>query len=90
VTIPDGPIEELLDVLEVLRADPDGWNPVVEELADLRRKLPAEFLHDPDSPRLGDAAWLQTLLGPVQPLLLDLLRNSQGGDGDGRLGRDST
>ena len=50
---------------------------VVEELAELKRKLPAELIHDPDSPRLDDAEWLQTLLGQVQPLLLDLLIKSE-------------
>jgi exonuclease SbcD len=84
VTIPDGPIEELLDVLEQLRGDPGSLRGVVDELADLKRKLPAEFVHDPDSPQLGEAEWLRTLLGQVQPLLLDLLRKSQGGDANGR------
>ena len=76
VTMPDGPFEELLEVLEQLRADPGSMTAVVEELAELKRKLPAELIHDPDSPRLDDAEWLQTLLGQVQPLLLDLLLKS--------------
>jgi DNA repair exonuclease SbcCD nuclease subunit len=74
VTVPDGPIEELLDVLEQLRADPDSLHAVVDDLADLKRKLPAELIHDPDSPRLGDPQWLHSLLTQVQPLLLNLLR----------------
>jgi DNA repair protein SbcD/Mre11 len=86
VMIPDGPIEELLDVLDQLRGDPGALRGVVDELADLRRKLPAEFLHDPDSPQLGEAEWLRTLLAQVQPLLLDLLRKSQGGEANGRAG----
>ncbi len=53
---------------------------VVDELAELKRKLPAELIHDPDSPRLDDAEWLRTLLGQVQPLLLDLLLKSEAGD----------
>ena len=84
IMIPDGPIEELLDVLEQLRGDADALREVVDELGDLKRKLPAEFLHDPDSPQLGQAEWLRTLLDQVQPLLLDLLRKSQSGDAIGR------
>jgi hypothetical protein len=53
---------------------------VVDELAELKRKLPAELLQGPDSPRLDDAEWLQTLLGQVQPLLLDLLIKSESVD----------
>ena len=52
-------------------------NAVVDELAELKRKLPAELIHDPDGPRLDDAEWLQTLLVQVQPLLLDLLMKSE-------------
>jgi DNA repair protein SbcD/Mre11 len=84
VTVPDGPLEELLDVLEKLRADPASLHAVVDELAELKRKLPPEFLHDTDSPQLGEPEWLLTLLGQVQPLLLDLLRKSQTGDTNGR------
>ncbi len=53
---------------------------VVEELAELKRKLPAELTHDPDGPRLDDAQWLQTLLEQVQPLLLDLLTHPESVD----------
>jgi DNA repair protein SbcD/Mre11 len=79
-TVPDGPFDELVDVIEQLRSDPASMNTVVEELAELKRKLPAELTHDPDGPRLDDAQWLQTLLGQVQPLLLDLLNKSESVD----------
>jgi DNA repair protein SbcD/Mre11 len=84
VILPDGPIEELLDVLEQLRTDPGALSAFTEDLADLKRKLPAELIHDPDSPRLGDAEWLGTLLGQVQPLLLDLLLKSRSDGTNGR------
>ena len=80
VTIPDGPFEELLEVLDQLRDDPVSMTAVVDELAELKRKLPAELIHDPDSPRLDDPEWLRTLLGQVQPLLLDLLLKSANTD----------
>ena len=63
VTMPDGPIEELLEVLEQLRADPASMNTVVDELAELKRKLPAELIHDPDSPRLDDARMVANAAG---------------------------
>ena len=39
----DGPFEELLEVMEQLRADPGSMRPVIDELAELKRKLPAEL-----------------------------------------------
>ncbi len=84
VILPDGPIEELLDVLKELHADPGSLGAFAEDLADLKRKLPSELIHDPDSPRLGDTEWLGTLLGQVQPLLLDLLLKSQSDGTNGR------
>jgi DNA repair protein SbcD/Mre11 len=79
-TVPEGPFDELLEVIKQLGSDPASMNSVVEELAELKRKLPAELIHDPESPRLDDAQWLQTLLGQVQPLLLDLLIKSESAD----------
>lgn len=79
-TVPDGPFDELINVIEQLRSDPASVDSVVEELSELKRKLPAELTHDPDGPRLDDAQWLQTLLDQVQPLLLDLLTHSESVD----------
>ena len=76
-TMPDGPFAELVDVIEQLRSDPASMSDAVEELSELRRKLPAELIHDPDGPQLDDAQWLQALLDQVQPLLLDLLTHSE-------------
>jgi DNA repair protein SbcD/Mre11 len=75
-TIPDGPFDELQEVIEQLSSDPTSMSAVVDELAELKRKLPAELTQDPEGPRLSDALWLQSLLGQVQPLLLDLLTKS--------------
>ncbi|MHB1559694.1 MAG: metallophosphoesterase family protein, partial [Isosphaeraceae bacterium] len=83
VAVPEGPIEELLDVVKQLGEDSSSWRDVVDDLAELKRKLPSDLIHDPETPRLGDVEWLATLLGQAQPLLLDLLRRSQSG-GDGR------
>jgi exonuclease SbcD len=75
-TIPDGPFDEVQEVIEQLSSDPTSMSAVVDELAELKRKLPAELTQDPEGPRLSDALWLQSLLGQVQPLLLDLLTKS--------------
>jgi DNA repair exonuclease SbcCD nuclease subunit len=72
-TLPDGPIEELREVLEALRADPAALAALGEELDELRRRLPAELMSGPDAPRPGDPEWMLGVLEEVQPLLLDLL-----------------
>jgi exonuclease SbcD len=77
---PEGPHVELTDVIEQLRSDPASLSTVVDELSELKRKLPAELTLDPDGPRLDDGPWLQTLLDQVQPLLHDLLTHSEGVD----------
>ena len=84
--MPDGPIEELLDVVGQFRTDPGSLRAVVDDLAELRRKLPSELttIKDPENPRLSDVEWLATLLGQAQPMLLDLLRKTQGSGADGR------
>jgi DNA repair protein SbcD/Mre11 len=74
--LPDGPIEELQEVLDELRADPAALAALGEELGELKRKLPAELMTGPDAPRPGDPEWMLGVLEEVQPLLLDLLRNA--------------
>ena len=80
-TLPDGPFEDLLDVIEQLRSGPGAVQSVIDELAELKRKLPAELVHDPEGPRLDDADWLRVLLPQVEPLLVDLLLKSDIGGG---------
>lgn len=69
----EGPIEELLAVIDELRADPSALADLGEELADLARKLPPEFVGDPDAPDPTDTGWLAGLLDRVHPLLLGLI-----------------
>lgn len=76
VVLPDGPINEIQEVIAALRENPDAWAEMADEFADLRRKLPSEFLQDPESPRLDDPAWLESLLDQVEPVLFDFLLGS--------------
>jgi exonuclease SbcD len=77
VVVPDGPIEEIHDVLRQLRDEPDALKELGDELAELRRKLPNDLIEGPDSPRLGDAEWLRDALDQVEPLLLETLLRSE-------------
>jgi DNA repair protein SbcD/Mre11 len=79
----DGSMEELLEALDLYRTEPGALEAVVEELADLKRRLPPELVDEPDSPRLSDEQWLRSLLGQVEPLLLDVLLKSEGGTSEG-------
>jgi DNA repair protein SbcD/Mre11 len=85
----DGPLEELLDLFAHLGANPSNLAELIaddDDLADLKRKLPAEMIHDPECPRPTDCDWLHSLLPTVQPLLLDLLGKSSGFATDSRPG----
>lgn len=73
MAVHDGPIEELREVIECLRAEPAGLATLGKDLFELKRKLPQELTEELDAPRLDDPAWLAGLLDHVQPLLLDLL-----------------
>ena len=79
-TVHDGPFDELVGVIEQLRSDPVSISSVIEDLSELKRKLPVELTHDLDGPRLDDAQWLETLLEQVHPLLLDLLTHAESVD----------
>lgn len=79
IPVLDGPIEELRDVFEMLRTDPDAMLALGEELAELRRKLPPDLASGPEPLQLNDPDWLRKQLDEVQPFLLDLLLRSDRG-----------
>ena len=80
----DGPIDELLEVVEQLRHDPSSLESVLAELAELKRTASLGAASTIlKAHGLSDADWLQSLLGHVQPLLLDLLVKSQAGSSNG-------
>ncbi|HJT31269.1 MAG TPA: DNA repair exonuclease [Pirellulales bacterium] len=76
--IEDGPLGELFQCIAELRDDPVAATRLTAELADLWRKLPAEFKEGEDSLRLDDAAGLRRLLDQVQPLLVARLMHGAG------------
>jgi DNA repair exonuclease SbcCD nuclease subunit len=70
----DGPIGELVRLFAELRHDPARLHELAQrELADLRKKLPADVLEAADGLRLDDPERLRELLDQVQPVLLDRL-----------------
>jgi DNA repair exonuclease SbcCD nuclease subunit len=69
----DGPLGELLGVIEQLHGDDDHLQQLRAELADLERKLPPELKQGTDALKLEDPAWLRRALEQVQPLLVSRL-----------------
>lgn len=70
-----GAIGELVDYIAELQAgDADSLAELFAELADLRRKMPAELLGEPDGLPLERPEQLAAVLDEVQPLLISLLQ----------------
>ncbi|MEX0714235.1 MAG: DNA repair exonuclease [Pirellulales bacterium] len=69
----DGPLGELLQYIDEVRADPAALAGLGQELADLARKLPAEMKEGPDRVPLGDPAWLGDAMVHVEAMLVDRL-----------------
>ncbi|HVX59940.1 MAG TPA: DNA repair exonuclease [Pirellulales bacterium] len=69
----EGPLGELIDYIEELRQRPTELSWLAGELAELKRKLPAELQEGQDAIGLDDPAWLASLLENVQPILVSRL-----------------
>jgi DNA repair exonuclease SbcCD nuclease subunit len=69
----DGPLEELVSVIDEFEADESQLQQIFDELADLQRKLPAEFAQHDGAPRLDDPACVRELLQQVRPFLIGRL-----------------
>lgn len=67
------PTGALLRTLDSLRSDEAELATLVEELGELRRKLPPELRDGADAARIGDPAGIRALLEDVEGLLLPLL-----------------
>lgn len=76
----DGPIGELIQLLEDLHHDDRELSLLASELDELDRKLPAELKEGLDAVRMSDGAWLREVLQQVQPLLIGRLLHSAARD----------
>jgi DNA repair exonuclease SbcCD nuclease subunit len=73
------PLGALLRTLDAVRKDDVELGALVEELSELRRKLPQELRDGPDAARIGDAAGVRALLDDIEGLLLPML-SDEGSD----------
>ncbi len=73
------PVGALLRTLDAVRSDEVELGALVEELSELRRKLPQELRDGPDAARIGDAAGVRALLDDIEGLLLPML-SDEGSD----------
>jgi len=71
--IPEGPIRELMDVLDELEANPEGLAALGTTLTALDAKLPAALKHGPEAVSLTGPDAVGRLLREVRPLLLGRL-----------------
>jgi len=69
----DGPIGELVHLLDELHSDPDRLHDLSDELADLEKKVPRELKEGADGMKFDDPGWLGSLLDQVRPMLLKRL-----------------
>lgn len=77
----DGPISELADYIDELRADPENLRSLIsEELSALEVKLPLELKEGDDPLLLSDPEWLSDLLEQVKPLLMERLTKMGGSE----------
>ena len=68
----EGPVGEILGLLDDLKSDPDRLQTLVEPLGDLMKKLPRELKDGPDGIGL-QREWLADMLDQVRPMLLSRL-----------------
>jgi DNA repair exonuclease SbcCD nuclease subunit len=69
----DGPITELLNVIEQLQADPGQLQSLMDDLAELERKLPQDLKDGSEAIHLDSPAWLHGVLAHVRPILVNRL-----------------
>ncbi|MFV9631943.1 MAG: metallophosphoesterase family protein [Methanosarcinales archaeon] len=73
-----GPMAELIQYLDELRADPELLRTLTVDIEDLRKKLPGELMEGEDALKLDDADWLAGVLEEVQPMLIHCLLKEEG------------
>lgn len=73
----EGPVGEILGLLDDLKSDPDRLQALVEPLSDFMKKLPLELKDGPDGIGL-QREWLADMLDRVRPMLLSRLLSKGG------------
>jgi len=69
----DGPLGELVAYLQELRLDESQLMGLTADLAELKKKLPADLLRGDDALALDDPRWLRQILDSVEPMLIGRL-----------------
>jgi hypothetical protein len=69
-TIPDGPIGELLGLIDGTASDPSLGAAMENALSDLFKKMPKEVRDAWDAPSADDPSWLTNMAEEVRPMLL--------------------
>jgi DNA repair protein SbcD/Mre11 len=72
----DGPVEELVDLLDELASDGADLHPLIQELETLQAKLPAELQFGVEPLNVTDPAWIRERLAEVKPFLIQKLTHS--------------
>jgi exonuclease SbcD len=75
--ISEGPIGELLQVVDKIRSDPTRLHTLGTSLGDLWQKLPKELKEGDDAIVPQDAAWLAGIVDQVTPMLLGRLMSKR-------------
>jgi len=73
-----GPMAELIQYFDELRADPELLHTLTADIEDLRKKLPGELMEGEDAVRLDNTHWLSGVLEEVQPMLIQRLLKEEG------------
>jgi len=66
----DGPISEILHLLDEVQSDPARFGTLVESLNDFWKKLPKEIKEGRDAISPDNTEWLANMLDQVRPMLL--------------------
>jgi hypothetical protein len=66
----DGPVSEILQLLDEVQSDPARFGTLGESLSDFWKKLPREIKHGRDAISPDNTEWLTNMLDQVRPMLL--------------------